>query len=271
MPARRMCSSMAQTQFTHIFSANRVAKRRNWMYSISSMRTMVMGMRYKAILMDADHTLLDFEAAETRALRVLFDRLGIRAPQAFDEYRQINSACWQAYERGEMSQEELLVKRFEHFCAIYAPGADISAIRLEYDALLAEQSDILPHADEVVRQIAARLPVAIVTNGSSDIQRARLTKSPLWSYIAYLGISEEVGASKPRPGMIHEALRRLDIDRPSDALMIGDSVTSDMPAARAAGVDFLWYNPTGAPRPENAYITYEARDIREFVPIATME
>ena len=44
-----------------------------------------------------------------------------------------------------------------------------------------------------------------------------------------------------------------------------------MPAAKAAGVDFLWYNPSGAPRPENAYVTYEARDIREFVPIATME
>lgn len=241
------------------------------MYSSSNMKTTVMGMRYKAILMDADHTLLDFEAAEARALRALFDRLGIRATQAFDDYRQINNACWHAYERGEMTQDDLLVKRFERFCAVYAPGADIPAIRHEYDALLAEQADILPHADEVVRQIAEKLPVAIVTNGASDIQRARLTKSPLWSYIAYLGISEEVGASKPRPDMIHEALRRLGVEHPSDALMIGDSVTSDMPAAKAAGVDFLWYNPSGAPRPENAYVTYEARDIREFVPIATME
>ena len=55
------------------------------MYSSSNMKTTVMGMRYKAILMDADHTLLDFEAAEARALRALFDRLGERLAHDLDK------------------------------------------------------------------------------------------------------------------------------------------------------------------------------------------
>nr|MCU0237747.1 HAD hydrolase-like protein [Acidobacteriota bacterium] len=35
----------------------------------------------------------------------------------------------------------------------------------------------------------------------------------------------------------------------ADVLYVGDSVTSDMAAARNAGMDFCWLNPDGLPCP----------------------
>ena len=228
-------------------------------------------MRYKAILMDADHTLLDFNAAEDQALKKLFERYGINAPEAMEVYKRINNACWAAYERGEMTQEALQYVRYERFFKELSLNLDARAVAENYNHLLSLQPDILPHADEVVRAIHEKLPVAIVTNGLPSIQHPRLRASAIFEWIDRVVISEEIGFRKPDPEIVRAALRAMRVENPADALFVGDSLTSDMPAARDAGVDFLWYNPSGRARPANAHITYEVRDVREFIPIATME
>ena len=228
-------------------------------------------MRYKAILMDADHTLLDFNAAEDQALQKLFERYGVKAPEASEVYKRINNACWAAYEKGEMSQDELQYVRYERFFAAMSLSLDAREVSQAYNRLLSLQPDILPYADEVVRAIHEKLPVVIVTNGLPSIQRPRLRASALFPYIDGVIISEEIGFRKPDPEIVRAALDAARIENPADALFVGDSLTSDMPAARDAGVDFLWYNPSGRERPENARVAYEARDVREFIPIATME
>lgn len=228
-------------------------------------------MRYKAILMDADQTILDFNAAERHAVDRLFARHGITHPDAYRQYHQINLDCWAAFEEGKLTLDDLKYVRFDRFCALHLPGTDTHSIAEEYDGYLAQQGDLIPHAEEMLRDISARLPIAIVTNGTVDIQYGRINPSPIRPYIRHVIISEEVGHRKPEPRMIHLALEKLGIDNPSDALMIGDSLTSDMPAARDAGVDFLWFNPGGRPCPPGAHITYEARDVRDFVPIALMD
>ncbi len=228
-------------------------------------------MLYQAVLMDADQTLLDFETAERNALCALIRHLGIEAEPAMSDYRRINGACWEAYERGIMTQAELRRERFEKFTELHAPARSAAETAEFYEKALSEQSVILKNADIAARGIAAKLPIAIVTNGVASIQRPRITASPIMQYVTELIISEEIGAQKPDPLMIHEALERLGVSDASRALMIGDSLTSDMPAARSAKVDFLWYNPRGLKAPDDAWITYEASDVMMFIDIATRD
>ena len=53
-----------------------------------------------------------------------------------------------------------------------------------------------------------------------------------------------------------------------DALMIGDSLTSDMRGGHRYGIDTCWYNPKGKPvadqRPH-----HEIRHLDEIVPLVT--
>lgn len=225
-------------------------------------------MKYKAVLFDSDETLLNFELAEEKALRLLFSHLNMEYENVSADYKRINSACWAAYEKGEMTQAELRIRRFSEFLKIHPHALSAQEIASYYEKALSMQYDELPGAYEAIKEIASRLPIAIVTNGIATIQRPRMESCSMHPFFSALVISEEVGSSKPRPEMLLIALEKLGGIEAKDALMIGDSLTSDMGAAKNAGIDFLWYNPKGKPRPENAHIQYETNTISDYVKYA---
>lgn len=230
-----------------------------------------MDMRYRAILMDSDETLLNFELAEEKALRILFSHLNLEYDRVHEDYKRINSACWAAYEKGEMTQKELRIRRFSEFLSSHPTALSASETADYYENALSLQHDELPGAYEAVCEISKALPIAIVTNGIATIQRPRMESCSMRTCFSEIVISEEVGYSKPRPEMLLIALERLGGIAPRDALMIGDSLTSDMRAAQNAGIDFLWYNPKGKKRPEDAWIQYETNNISDFVKYALSE
>lgn len=222
-------------------------------------------MRYKLILVDADDTLFDFQAANRAAVGQLMEELGLASPEIFDEYQAINHACWQALERGEMTQETLHVERFRRFLAQKGRADDPVQVAARFAKLLGSQSIALPYAEDVVRQLSARCPVVVLTNGITVIQQGRMARSPIRQWITRMVISQQVGAAKPDPRIFEIAL---DGVSPGDALMIGDSAQSDVLGANRAGVDVCWFNPAGKALPEGVHAEYEVRDLRDCLPIA---
>ena len=54
-----------------------------------------MSMKYQVILLDADNTLLDFDACEHKAFFCAMQDLGMDATDAlYDTYNAINAQCW---------------------------------------------------------------------------------------------------------------------------------------------------------------------------------
>lgn len=231
---------------------------------------MVISVKYKAILMDLDETLLSFKLAEEKALKILFSYLNIDYDAAGEDYKRINAACWLSYERGELAQSVLRVQRFSDFLKLHPCSMKAEVIADMYEEALSRQHDEMPGAYEAVKEIASHMPIAVVTNGISTIQRPRMESCSMHPYFSEIVISEEVGFSKPRPEMLLIALEKMGV-KAKDALMIGDSLTSDMRAAQNAGVDFLWYNPKGKERPEGAWIQYETNAISDFSKYALID
>ena len=54
---------------------------------------------------------------------------------------------------------------------------------------------------------------------------------------------------------------------PQEALVIGDSLTSDILGGIRYGLDTCWYNPLGKPSPDGMRITYTVRTLGEIRPI----
>ena len=227
-------------------------------------------MRYKVVLFDNDDTLMDFQAGNRNAVNRLMDELGYFHPDRYEQYQAVNRELWAALERGEIAQSELRLRRFMRFYDLSPVPGDPKAASDRFVTLLGEQSILMPHAEEVVRAIASRLPVIIVTNGMTVIQKNRMDRSPLKDLISGMVISEELGVSKPRPEIFWQALRPLSV-APEDALMIGDGVSSDIRGANNAGIDACWLNPSGAVLPEGVHAEYIIRDLRECVEIALQE
>ncbi|AYG02226.1 HAD family hydrolase [Gryllotalpicola protaetiae] len=91
---------------------------------------------------------------------------------------------------------------------------------------------------------AAGIRLALVTNGPSSVQRAKLERVGLTDAFDALLISAEVGVAKPDTGIFEAALEALGSD-PAQVWHVGDSLEYDIAGAQAAGVGSVWINRNG--------------------------
>ena len=220
--------------------------------------------RYDVLLCDADDTLFDFLKAEANAFAIACEAAGFSStPELLSLYSRINDALWKELERGGITQAVLRVRRFEQFLEATGRPGDPAAIADIYAEALGRQAIPLEGALEAVTRWSEILPVVIVTNGISQIQRGRMALSPIRHVISGMVVSEEVGVAKPDPRMLFEAMRVAGVEDPRRALMLGDSLTSDIAGAANAGVDACWFNRHGKKNERGLPIRYEITSLLE--------
>ena len=204
-------------------------------------------MKYQYLLIDNDNTLMDFNAAEAKALIDVLQNHGLPTDDAtVHTYHEINDALWKALERGETTQPKLKVERFRQLLTVLnRHDVDAEVIAAEYAAGLGNHADLLPGAAEFIHAVHGRMKIALVSNGVSAIQRGRLAKCPLTPLFDAIVISEEVGAAKPDPKLLYVAMDMLGCTDKAQAVMMGDSATADIPAAVNAGVDSIFFSLKG--------------------------
>lgn len=221
--------------------------------------------RYDVVLLDADNTLFDFDAAEHAALRRVLEERGyaFRA-EAQSAYQEINRALWSAFDRGEVAQNFLVVERFRRLMGILGGDHDPADCNADFLTYLGENSALIPGAEELCRDLsAAGCRLALATNGVARVQRARLAASPLAPYLSGVFISEELGAQKPQPSFFAPAFAAMGVTDKSRCVMVGDGLLSDIKGGIAAGIDTIWYNPKGLPGQSGICPTHTAASFQE--------
>ena len=225
--------------------------------------------RYDVILLDADMTLLDFERSEQEALRKVLTRYEL-APteEAEATYSKINKALWDAFARGEVDQDFLVVERFDALARVYRMDWNSRQVNRDYLNALGEEAFLLPGAWEFCERLKeAGLTLAIATNGLPAAQRGRYTGTGLDRLIPHIFISMELGASKPRPEYFQKVFEALNVTDLSRVVMVGDSLSSDIAGGNRAGIDTIWYNPKGLPLTGTAIPTYTVSGYDEICRI----
>ena len=228
----------------------------------------------KAVLWDVDGTLLDFLAAERAAIRTCFSLFGLGecTDGMLEEYSRINVRWWQALERGERTKPEILVGRFTEFFGRYGidPAAAVP-FNEEYQIRLGDTIVFPDGALETVRALKGRVLQCAVTNGTKTAQQRKLRRSGLGTLLDRVFISEDIGVEKPAAGFFDAVFDSLgDVSR-EEAVIVGDSLTSDIRGGLNAGIRTVWYNPWGRTAPEDMPIDYEIRSLREVEAILSGE
>ena len=230
---------------------------------------------YKAIFLDWDDTIGDWTQAEHRALHDIYTshHLVTLYPSFEDylaTYKPYNLHLWGLYGKGEVSKERLHFERFYRPLMITdedtldgRPKDELAhEIGDEFLRLTNRYFSLLPDADEVVRSLAAKYPLTIISNGFKEVQYYKFAHSGLQECFAHTLISEEVGINKPQPDIFRIALSRNQVQA-DEAVMIGDSYSSDIAGAKAAGIDQIWIH--SGDTPETA--TYIVPRIRDVLPL----
>lgn len=202
---------------------------------------------YRFLLFDADKTLLDFDADMLQAFQATYGAwFAGQRPYSLallEAYETCNNRWWAKFERGECAKQELYVGRFRDFLRETGLTGDPEAVNAAYFDNLSLGGALLPGALELARDLAQRYELYIVTNGNVLSQRPRLERSGLLAYVKDFFVSEEAGAAKPDRRYFDYVFSRIPGFVREQALLIGDSLSSDMQGAQNAGIDSLWYYP----------------------------
>lgn len=221
--------------------------------------------RYQYLLFDLDNTLFDFNAAEAQALEKVCGKYGIcHSEELLSFYHRVNDALWKSLERGEITQRELQPKRFEEVCRhVGKEGVCYEQMNDDYRDFLSQCSVMIPGALSVCRHLSKSHTICLVTNGVSRTQRGRLKGAPLMEYVSDVFISEEIGYHKPQKEFFDYVLSKIGAER-EDALVIGDSVTSDILGGKNAGIAACLYDPRHKGYPEAIKPDYCIQKLEEL-------
>lgn len=220
----------------------------------------------KDILFDLDDTLFDFHADERVALEKTFAELGIHLDNAVcARYSEINQAQWKALELGEITRAQVKLRRFEQLFEELGQEKELAdRAALLYPKRLAEDFHFMEGAPELLEKLGGDYRMFLVSNGNLSVQEGRLEKSGIGSYFSGIFISEVLGAEKPDRRFFDLAFAQIKNFDPAQAVIVGDSLSSDIKGGNNAGVRTIWFNPKGLTNTSQARADYELRALKNL-------
>ena len=226
---------------------------------------------YDHLLLDADGTLFDFLAAERWAIGRLLELLG-KEPLAetMALYSHLNHQTWLAFEKGELSMEQLKTERFRRFFDHINMNVDPSKASNLYSQFLGQTHHLYPDALDALKQIQSMgIPMSMITNGITVVQKGRIEASKIGPFFTHIIISEEIGAQKPDPRYFEKTLSIIkEANDPCSAcLVIGDSLSSDIKGGIDSNLDTCWVNRNQETLPADLRPTYEISDLSQLPPL----
>lgn len=208
-------------------------------------------MTYKAIIFDLDNTLFDFDAAECHGLGLVYqahfaDHVPLQAYH--DGFHQINRGLWGQVSDGKISASDLGERRWRDVINHLGVDVQFSQVRQDYQQALANHIDWIDGAQEAVEQLKQHFKLGVITNGLGEVQEKKCDKACIDRWSSSTIISGVFGIAKPDVRIFEHAFAELQVSA-KEALMVGDSLTSDYQGALNVGMDFCWINPQGADLP----------------------
>lgn len=198
------------------------------------------------LLIDLDDTILDFHKAEHIGLQNTLRHYGVEpTEETIALYLQINAAHWRALEQGQMTRKQVNEGRFETLFRQLGREVDGAQCAAYYLSQLALTHDYLPGAQEAIISLSKKYRLFIASNGNSVVQFPRLAESGLNDYVEKAFISEALGENKPSKAYFDLCFAQIPDFDPKKAMMVGDSLSSDIQGGINAGIPTCWVNTFG--------------------------
>ena len=221
------------------------------------------------VFLDVDDTILDFGRAEREALASALSQMGVGVTDArIQKYHEVNLAHWQMLERGEITRERLLVRRFEKFFESVGVFANAEKTQRVYEYELGRRSYFLEGAEALLETLRTEgYRIFLASNGTTVVQAPRIKASGLDLICHGIFLSEEIGCDKPQKEFFDACFARIEDFSPENAIILGDSLSSDILGGKNAGIKTCWFNPKKLPLTGDVIPDYEISELSEFLEI----
>ena len=132
---------------------------------------------------------------------------------------------------------------------------DATACARAYETNLATGHWFLPGAEEAVDRLSRKYRLFLASNGTASVQKGRMTSANLYRFFEQVFVSQEIGHNKPSLAYFEGCFSRIPGFDREKAMIVGDSLSSDIKGGINAGIKTVWVNPghqdCGAVRPDH--------------------
>ncbi len=233
----------------------------------------------KAVLIDIDNTLLDFDAYVKNAMKDGFEKFNLATYEdyMFDVFERINSKMWKQIEWGTITFEQLQRDRWNNVFSALGISFDGPSFEKYFRQYLFNSGIHVAGAEDMVRYLKDRYILCVASNGPYEQQLNRLKVANLFEYFSDFFISEKVGASKPSEKFFSYCLNSLNDLRtqqgesevfPCEVMMVGDSLTSDIAGAVNFGMKTCYFDRKATGKTGDLpvdYVVKKLEDIKNFL------
>lgn len=219
----------------------------------------------KTVLLDLDDTILDFKKAEAEALRQTLIELNIEPKEStIKRYSLINESLWKMLEKGQIERSRLLVKRFEILFEELGVEQCGKTAWIIYESLLSSGHFFVDGAVEVLEELKDNYDLYIVSNGTATVQEKRIKSADISKYFKQTFISQQIGYNKPRIEFFEECFKNIPNLNKEEAIIVGDSLSSDIQGGINAGIHTCWFNLRKNPSSDDIVPEYTINKISEL-------
>ena len=217
-------------------------------------------MKYKAIFIDIDDTLLDYIPCCREAFHEGIRELGVSGlgdervseDELFQLFFSISGRLFSEAKHGKHTIAEVMELYPAEFIAKSGLGDErVSGLGVEeltdrfkhaFRAAWGRTHTLVPGAKEILEDLRAKgYRLFAASNSFGHLQRSRLDYAGILPFFEDTYISMDIGYDKPDVRFYEEALRRCGLQA-HEVVMIGDSMTTDVIGAKAAGLDAIYFD-----------------------------
>jgi len=217
------------------------------------------------LFLDLDDTILDFHKAERTAITRTFEEMGVDPTEStLRRYGEINRSCWERLERGELTREQVLTERFKLLYTEISSDASCERTQQIYEYRLSLEHPFIDGAPQLLSELSGRYDLNIASNGTAAVQDRRIADTGIAGYFKGIFISERIGYNKPSKEFFDLCFEKIEDFDPRCAMIVGDSLTSDILGGINAGILTCHFNPRGLPSRDDIHADYEIRALSEL-------
>lgn len=225
-------------------------------------------MSYKILLFDLDDTLLDFRTNEAESLCQLFETYGYSfSDELFEAYRRVNKQLWANYESGAITLEHVLHTRFSKTMLQLGQVVDGLEWENHYRELLGNGCQLVEGAFELCQNLSGSHRLFAITNGIAKTQMKRLKQAGLNPFFEDVFDSQTIGFQKPAKKFFDYVACHVRNFNKEEALVIGDSLNTDIKGGILSGIDTCWVNRAAHPGAAEIQSTYTITSLAELYDI----
>lgn len=220
----------------------------------------------KAVLIDIDDTIFDFEKCSKNAFKKTLKKLDLSYKEKdFSYFNKVNDILWTKQKLGELNINQVFIERSNMMSKYFCLDIEKEIFNNLFVEFLYDEIEIVYEIEDLLSYLSDKYQIFAASNGVYDMQVNRIKKSNLDKYFDEIFVSDKIGFEKPDKRFFQKIMNITKFSN-NDLIMIGDSIKSDIIGAKNSNIKSIYFNKENKKNSDENF-TYQVKNLSEIKKI----